>query len=83
MISLKQKIKSKHASVDESHIISSTNLKDEFRYIMEDVNESLSESNITVTGIIDLARSPPHTCNKKSLQFTIRQIFTKKTTLQK
>ena len=31
---------------------------------MEDIDDSSSESNITVTGIIDLARSP-HTYNNK------------------
>ena len=50
--------------VDESHIPSSTNLKHEFRYLMEDVDDSSSESNISVTGIIDLERSP-HAFNKK------------------
>ena len=51
--------------VDESHITSSTNFKDEFRYLMEDIDESSSEINIVVTGITDLAESP-HTFNKKA-----------------
>ena len=50
--------------VDESHISSSTNLKDEFRHLTADFNKSSSESNVTVTGIIDLFSSP-HAYNKK------------------
>ena len=63
MILLEQKTKLKKY-VDESHITSSTNLKDEFRYLFEDVDDSSSEANISVTGIIDLANLP-HTYNKK------------------
>ena len=51
--------------VDESHITSSTSFKDEFRYLMKDVDDSSSESDIRVTGIPDLAESP-HTFNKKA-----------------
>ena len=40
-------------------------LKDEFRYLMEDIDDSSSEINIVVTGITDLAESP-HTFNKKT-----------------
>ena len=59
------KTEDKIKKYDESHITSSTNLKDEFRYLMEDVDDSSSEANISVTGIIDLANSP-HTFNKKA-----------------
>ena len=41
--------------VDESHITSGNNLKDELRYLMEDIDDSSSEASISVTGIIDLA----------------------------
>ena len=51
--------------VDESHITSSTNFKDEFRYLMEDIDDSSSEIDIRVTGINDLASSP-HEFNKKA-----------------
>ena len=40
-------------------------LKDEFRYLMEDVNESSSESGIQVAGIVDYANSP-RKFNKKA-----------------
>ena len=58
--------------IDESHITSSTNLKDEFRYLMEDVDESSSEANIMVTGIINLANSP-HTHNKNVCSLLLRK----------
>ena len=61
---MKQKKKSKK-HVDESHITSSTDLKDEFGYLMEDVDESSSESDIKVTGMTDLTSSP-HRFNKKA-----------------
>ena len=48
-----------------SHITSS-HLKDEFRYLMEDVDESSSLHDMTVTGINDLQKSP-HLFNKKSV----------------
>ena len=53
--------------VNKSHITSSSHLKDEFRYmyIMEDVDESSSMHDITVTGINDPPRSP-HLFNKKA-----------------
>ena len=43
--------------VNESHLKPSGQQKDVFRYLMEDVSESSSESNITVTGIKDWASS--------------------------
>ena len=53
--------------INESHISSSTNKEDAFRYLMESVDESSSENNIIVDGIVDLSASP-HNVNKKSLQ---------------
>ena len=49
----------------ESHISSSTNKKDVFRYLMEDADESSSEHDIIVDGIIDFSGSP-HDVNKKA-----------------
>ena len=60
--------------VDESHITSSANLKDEFRYLMEDIDDSSSEINIVVTGITDLAESP-HTFNKKTYDLLLTKIM--------
>ena len=54
--------------INESHISSSTDKKDVFRYIMEDVDESASKSNIIVDGIIDFPSSPPDV-NKKVYSF--------------
>ena len=65
IIKTKDKIKK---YVDELHISSSTNLKDEFSYLMTDVDDSSSEANISATGIIDLANSP-HTYNKKFIVY--------------
>ena len=53
--------------INEAHISSSTD-RDVFRYIMEDVDESASESNIIVDGIIDFPSSP-HDVNKKVYSF--------------
>ena len=39
--------------IKESHITSSTNKKDVFRYLMENADESSSENNIIVDGIVD------------------------------
>ena len=58
--------------INESHITSSDSKKDVFRYIMEDVNESLSESNIIVDGIIDFYGSP-HDVDKKAYSFRLRK----------
>ena len=44
--------------------------RDAFRYLMEDVNESSSENNINVTGIVDFNQSP-HQVNKKVYTFTL------------
>ena len=51
--------------LNESHISSSTNKKDTFRYLMEDADESSSENNISVLGINDFPESP-HQINKKA-----------------
>ena len=53
-------------TIHESHITSSTNKKDVFRYLMEDTDESSSENNIDVLGINDFPESL-HQVNKKSL----------------
>ena len=52
--------------IKESHITSSTNKKDVFRYLMENADESSSENNIIVDGIVDFSGSL-HNVNKKSL----------------
>ena len=54
--------------INQSHVSSSTNKKDVFRYLMEDADESSSENNIIVDGIIDFSRSP-HNINKKAYSF--------------
>ena len=51
--------------VNKSHITSSSHLKDEFRYLMEDVDESSSMHDMAVSGIDDFSRSP-HFFNKKA-----------------
>ena len=51
--------------VDQSHLSQSGIQKNEFRYLIQDMNESSSESNITVLGIANLTQSP-HTLNKKA-----------------
>ena len=56
--------------VNKSHITSSTAEKDVFRYLMEDVDESSSESNIVVNGIINFVSSP-HKINKKAYDITL------------
>ena len=56
--------------INQSHISSSTNKKDVFRYLMEDADESSSEHDIIVDGIIDFSGSP-HNVNKKAYSFRI------------
>ena len=56
--------------VNESHITSTTQPKDEFRYLMEDVDESSSEYGIEVTGITGFSSSPHH-FNKKAYDLKI------------
>ena len=45
-------------------------MKDEIRYIMEDVKSSSEQSNIKVDGIVDLSKSP-HKHNKKAYDLKI------------
>ena len=54
--------------IKESHITSSTNKKDVFRYLMENADESSSENNIIVDGIVDFSGSL-HNVNKKAYKF--------------
>ena len=53
--------------VEKSHVSQSGIQKNEFLYLMTDVNESSSQTNITVTGIL-LYPATPHTIFKKRLQ---------------
>ena len=48
-------------------------MKDEFRYLMEDVNESSSEERIRVDGIVDYANSP-HEINKKAYDLKLTKM---------
>ena len=50
--------------IHESQIINSGRKRDAFRYLMEDTDESSSENNIEVLGIVDFPNSP-HQINKK------------------
>ena len=61
-------------SIHESHITSSTQKRDVFRYLMEDTDESSSENNITVLGINDFPDSP-HQINKKA--YSLKLLFEK------
>ena len=56
--------------VDESHVTPSGQQKDAFRYLMEDIDHSSSENNITVTGIVNFDASP-HRINKRAYEFTL------------
>ena len=56
--------------VEKSHVSQSGLQQNVFLYQMTDVNESSSESNITVTGIKDFANTP-HTLFKKAYHFAI------------
>ena len=58
--------------IKESHITSSTNKKDVFRYLMENADESSSENNIIVDGIVDFSGSP-HNVNKKAYKFKMEK----------
>ena len=53
--------------------IDSQTMKDEFRYLMEDVNESSSEERIRVDGIVDYANSP-HEINKKAYDLKLTKM---------
>ena len=54
----------------ESQIINSGQKRDAFRYLMEDTDESSSENNIEVLGIVDFSNSP-HQINKKAYQLKL------------
>ena len=56
--------------IHESHIINSGQKKDAFRYLMENDDESSSESNIQVLGIVNFSNSP-HQINKKAYQLKL------------
>ena len=56
--------------VDQSHVSPSGQQRDAFRYLMEVTDDSSSENNIQVTGIVDFAASP-HEINKKAYEFTL------------
>ena len=56
--------------IHESHIITSGQKRDAFRYLMEDADESSSENNIEVLGIKDFPNSP-HQINKKAYQLKL------------
>ena len=56
--------------VDHSHVSPSGQQRDAFRYLMEDTDDSSSENNIQVTGIVDFTASP-HQINKKAYEFTL------------
>ena len=60
--------------IHESQIINSGKKRDAFRYLMEDTDESLSESNIKVLGISDFSESP-HQINKKA--YSLQLLFEK------
>ena len=61
-------------SIHESHITSSAQKRDAFRYLMEDAVESSSENNIDVLGINDFPESP-HQINKKA--YSLKLLFAK------
>ena len=50
---------------EEKKIVNSGQKRDAFRYLMEDTDESSSENNIEVLGIVDFPNSP-HQINKKA-----------------
>ena len=56
--------------IDHSHLSPSGLQRDVFRYLMEDTDDSSSENNIQVTGIVDFAASP-HQINKKAHEFNL------------
>ena len=57
----------------KKYTVDSHSLKDEFRYLMEDVNESSSEERIRVDGIVDYANSP-HKINKKAYDLKLTKM---------
>ena len=67
---LDSKIDDLNKKITKNTITATSHPKDEFRYLMEDVDESSSESNISVTGIVDFQQSP-HKINKKAYALKI------------
>ena len=61
-------------SIHESHITSSAQKRDAFRYLMENTDESSSENNIEVLGITDFSDSP-HQINNKA--YSLKLLFEK------
>ena len=60
--------------IHESQIINSGKKRDAFRYLMEDTDESSSESNTKVLGVSDFSESP-HQINKKA--YSLQLLFEK------
>ena len=69
---LDSKIDDLNKKITKNTITATSHPKDEFRYLMEDVDESSSESNIVVTGIVDFQQSP-HKINKKAYALKINK----------
>ena len=69
---LDSKIDDLNKKITKNTITATSHPKDEFRYLMEDVHESSSESNIVVTGIVDFQQSP-HKINKKAYALKINK----------
>ena len=67
---LDSKIDDLNKKITKNTITATSHPKDEFRYLMEDVDESSSESNIVVTDIVDFQQSP-HKMNKKAYALKI------------
>ena len=65
--------------IRESQINNSGQKRDAFRYLMEDTDESWSENNIEVLGIVDFPNSP-HQINKKAYQ--LKLLFEKSSPFQ-
>ena len=57
----------------KKYTINSHSMKDAFRYLMEDVDESSSEERIRVDGIVDYASSP-HKINKKAYDLKLTKM---------
>ena len=67
---LDSKIDDLNKKITKNTITATSHPKDEFRYLMEDPLQSSSESNISVTGIVDFQQSP-HKINKKAYALKI------------
>ena len=66
------KIDDLNKKITKNTIAATSHPKDEFRYLMEDADESSSETNIVVTGIVDFQQSP-HKINKKAYALKINK----------